>query len=257
MEEKVVIKNSKGLNLCAVISYPDKNKQYPAVLILHGLIGYKEEAHLAELAKLLTKSGFVAIRFDASGSGESQGSFEEDYSSTNYLKDIKCVYGYIQKLDFVNKDRIGIFGHSMGGMLSIVFASQHPEIKTCIAVSPTTTLIAANAIQGIINEWQEIGYFFRKTSHGESAIRVPVSLIVDANKFDALDYIQKLTCPFLMVIGLIDEVVSPDDSRRIFHLANEPKELVEFKNIGHDYKKHPELIKKVNKKVLDFIKKYC
>lgn len=46
MEEKIFIKNSKGLKLASIIHYPDGEKQYPAIIILHGFTGYKEEAHL-------------------------------------------------------------------------------------------------------------------------------------------------------------------------------------------------------------------
>ena len=89
MEEKIFIDNSNGLKLSLIISYPDKNKQYPAILILGGFVGYKEEAHVKELAGALMQNGFAAIRFDCSGFGESDGIFEKDYLMSNYLKDIE------------------------------------------------------------------------------------------------------------------------------------------------------------------------
>ena len=89
MQEKVFIKNSKGLKLASIIRYPGKDRQYPTIMILHGFTGYKEEAHFEELERILVKNGFAVIRFDASGSGNSGGSFEKDYSMSNFLKDIK------------------------------------------------------------------------------------------------------------------------------------------------------------------------
>jgi uncharacterized protein len=253
MEEKVFIKNSRGLKLASIINYPDKNNKYPAIIILHGFTGYKEEAHLKELAEVLAQNGFVAMRFDALGSGDSEGTFEKDYSMSNYSKDIKCVYDYLRKLEFVNIDKIGIIGHSMGGLLSIVFASENPEIKTCVAISAPIELTDADWIKGAIEQWQELGWFYKKISRDNSNARIPYSFIADANKFDALNYIKKLHCPFLTVLGLADNVVCPEDSRKIFKNANNPKELAEIEGIGHDYKKDSNLILKVNEKILDFL----
>lgn len=254
--EKVFIKNSKGLNLAAFIHYPSKNEKYPAMIISHGFTGYKEEAHLEELAKTLAKNGFAAIRFDCSGSGESEGTFSKDYLVSNYLEDIKSVFNYVQNLKFVNKDKIGICGHSLGGMLSVIFASMQPEIKVCIPISPTTTIIAANWIKAVIEDWEKTGWFDKEFSKDGNRIRIPFSFIKDANKFNALDFVQNLRCPLLLALGLADDVVSPSDSKKIFTAANEPKSLIEIEGMGHDYKKHPEQIEIVNEKILFFLKKH-
>lgn len=256
MEEKVFIKNSRGLKLACVIHCPDKEKKYPAIILLHGFTGYKEEAHLKELAQSLMQNGFTAIRFDCSGSGDSGGTFEKNYLMSNYLEDIKYVYGHMQKLKFVNKDKIGIIGHSMGGMLSIIFASLNPEIKACIAISSPTILVDTDWIKGAIERWQELGWFYKKMSRDGSNVRIPYSFIVDSNKFDTLSYVRELHCPFLAILGLADNVVDPGDTRKIFQTAKEPKELVEIAGMGHDYKQSPQLIKKVNENILHFLEKY-
>lgn len=256
MEEKVLLKNSEGLKLASIIHYPNKDQQYPAVIILHGFMGHKEEAHLEELAKTLAKNGFVAIRFDCSGLGESGGIFEKDYSMSNYLKDIKSVYDYLRKLKFVNKNKIGIAGHSMGGMLSIIFASQYPEVSVCVAISPPTMMIMVNWIKLVIEEWRRVGWIFEVLSRDGSRIKIPFSFIQDANKFNVLNFVQKIHSPFLLVLGLADDAVSPNNSRKIFKIANEPKELLELAGVGYDYKNHPEFIKIVNEKMLNFLKKW-
>ncbi len=256
MEEKVFIKNSKGLKLALIIFSPDKNKKYPAIIILNGFLGYKEELHPAELAKKLVNNGFTAVRFDCSGSGESEGAFEKDYSMSNYLEDIKCVYEYVQKLEFVDKNRIGVLGYSLGGMMAIVFAAQHSEIKTCIAVSTPPTIFAANWLKMFLKDWRYIEFFNREIPKATKKIKLPVTLIMEANKFNVLNFIPKVNCPFLMILGLADELVSPDDSRKIFKKANQPKELIEIEGLGHEHKLYPEKIKIVNEKTLDFLKRY-
>lgn len=254
MEKKVFIKNFRGLKLASIIHYPNKEKQYPAIIILHGFTGYKEEAHLEELARTLVKNGFVAIRFDCSGSGESEGTFEKDYLVSNYLKDIECVYHYVRTLKFIDENKIGVAGHSMGGMLSIIFASQQPKIALCIAISSPTTMVAADWIKAAMEEWERVGWLYEEISRDGSQIKIPFSFIMDANKYDALDFIKKLRCPLLIILGLIDDVVSPNDTREIFKKAKAKKELIEIEGMGHDYKKVSKLIKTVNKKILKFSK---
>lgn len=254
MKKEVFIKNSRGLKLASIIHYPSEKKQYPAIIILHGFTGYKEEAHLEELATTLVRNGFVAIRFDCSGSGESDGTFKKDYLVSNYLKDIECVYRYLRTLKFIDENKIGVVGHSMGGMLSIIFASQQPGIKACVAISSPTTMIASDWIKAAIEEWERVGWLYEEISRDGSQIKIPFFFIIDANKYDALDFVKKLRCPLLVMLGLIDDVVSPNDTRKVFKKAKVKKELIEIKGMGHDYKKDSKLIKTVNEKILKFLK---
>jgi uncharacterized protein len=257
MEEKIFIKNSKGLKLASVIRYPDKEKAYPAIIILHGFNGHKKETHLEELAKTSAQSGFVSIRFDCSGSGESEGRFGIDYHMSNYLKDIKCVYEYLKGLDFVDKSKINILGHSMGGMLSVIFASRHPRIRTCVAISSPTKVMRSNWIKSGLNFMRnKAKNVVKNISKNKRRINVPFSFLADSMKFNTLHFMPDLQCPFLAVLGLADDIVSPGDTRRIFQIANHPKELVEIEGAGHDYHKYPEFVETINEKILDFIKKH-
>jgi dipeptidyl aminopeptidase/acylaminoacyl peptidase len=256
MEEKVFIKNSQGLKLASILHFPDKNKKYPAVIVLHGFMGYKEEPHIEGLAKTLAQNGYVAIRFDCSGLGESEGTIEKDYSMSNYLKDIKSIYDYLRQLKFVNQDEIGISGHSMGGMLAIIYAAMYPKVSVCVAISSPTMMIVVNWGKLILEEWRRIGWYYKQTSRDGSLIKIPFSFIENANKFSALSFVHEMHCPFLSVLGSNDDSVNPDDTRKIFEMANEPKKLVEIEGMGHKYKNHPEQIKIVNENILNFLKKY-
>lgn len=256
MEEKVFIKNSKGLKLACVVHCPYENGRYPAIILLHGFTGYKEEPHIEKLAETLAENGFVAVRFDASGSGESDGTFEKDYLMSNYLEDIGSVYNYLKSQEFVDRERIGIAGHSLGGLLSIVFVSSHPEMKACIPISAPTSLFSANWTRAALERWREVGWFYKEFSKNGSKIKIPYAFFRDSKKYNALDFAEKLHCPLMVVVGSSDKVVKPSDTKQIFDNANQPKELVEVEKAGHDYKRHLELVNVINAKILDFLKKY-
>ena len=255
MFKEIQIKNKKGLKLSAVIGIPDKNKKSPAIILLHGFTGYKAEEHILSLSKFLTQNGYVTIRFDSSGFGESEGSTEKEYRVSNYVKDIECVYNYLLKQKFVDKNRMGVWGQSMGGMLSIIFGSKHPEIKAVCAVSTPTQITRADALEGWLREWKEKGSF-DKWSSKYGQVKIPYAFVEDSKQWSALDSIKLINAPTLIILGTIDDTVLPNNTRQVFQSANKPKELFEVDKMNHDYKKNPAQIKIVNNKVLKFFNRY-
>lgn len=254
MLEEISIKNKKGLKLAAVLGTPGKTGEHPAVILLHGFTGYKKEEHIASLGNFLTENGYVTIRFDCSGFGESEGKTWDEYRVSNYVSDIESVYDFLIKQEFVDTKRVATWGQSMGGMLSIIFASLHPEIKTVCAVSAPTMITRADALEGWLKEWKEKGYFDKWSStYGE--VKIPYEFVEDANRWSALEAIKKVKVPLLIILGKDDDTVFPEDTKELYEAGNQPKELVEIDGMGHDYKKNPAQIEVVNKLVLSFLNK--
>jgi uncharacterized protein len=251
MEEKIFIQNSKLQKLAAIINKPQEEGPFPVVLLLHGFTGYKEEKHLESLAQLLAANNIVAIRFDASGFGESEGTVETDYRVSNYLSDIESVYGHLCKQSFVDSSRIGIDGHSLGGMLAVIFAAKHPELKAVCAVSAVSTHFTEYRAAEKFKGWKETGYR-EQISSRMGKIKIPYAFIEDANQYNAIEYASKLRSPLLVIVGGKDTAVPASETKEIYDYAPEPKELLEFAEMDHHYKKHPELLQQINQKILQF-----
>ena len=115
--QKVVEIDSENLRLRGMLHIPEniKNK-VPIVIIFHGFCGDKMGPHFifVKLSRLLERAGIACIRFDFAGSGESEGDFI-DMTMDSELKDANNILNYARTLDFVDNDRIGIVGLSMGG----------------------------------------------------------------------------------------------------------------------------------------------
>ncbi|MBZ4647158.1 MAG: alpha/beta hydrolase [Clostridia bacterium] len=82
-----------GLTLRGMIHIPELGKsKYPFVAIYHGFTGNKMEPQFmfVRLSRELEKAGVGSVRFDFSGSGESDGLFE-DMSVSNEIKEAKPV----------------------------------------------------------------------------------------------------------------------------------------------------------------------
>lgn len=251
MEEKVFVTNKKGLNIASVLHRPANKGKFPAVILLHGFTGYKEEMHIETLAKDLAENGFAAIRFDCSGFGQSGGTVENDFRFSNYLSDTESIYQYLISKEFVDKDRLGIWGHSMGGMLAVIFAANHPEIKAVVCLSAPTVMWGAPSIKQKIEKWRRSGWSEKVMFDGKT-VRIPYAFLEDAKNYNVLDYVSKLYVPLLVVLGTADINVLPSDTKEIFEKANEPKKILEVKGMDHYYKNVPQILERVNREVVSF-----
>jgi len=246
--ENLKVLNKSNLNLSVVVHSPRYPVSSPLVLLLHGFTGYKGEAHIESLAELLAKNGFFAVRFDCSGSGASDGTIENDYRFSNYLSDIGLVLDFVKTLPNVDKNRIGIWGHSMGGQLACIFASTHPEIKSLCAISPPSIFILPDSDM----EQMKKSGFFEKESPVLGKIKIPAAFFDDRVKYDASKAVRNLLIPKLIIWGTNDTICPAERTKLIFDSAAKPKKRIIFEEMGHDYKNYPILLEKVNEEVLNF-----
>jgi alpha-beta hydrolase superfamily lysophospholipase len=122
MPKTLTITDHLGLKLAALYDEPTTPGPHPLVIMLHGFTGWKEETHLVTLAADLAAAGIAALRFDAPGSGQSEGTWGEHYRLTNYLADVADVLAYAKAHLPVDPQRIAIWGHSMGGFTALAAA---------------------------------------------------------------------------------------------------------------------------------------
>lgn len=255
-ELRIHIKNKKGLLLAGVLHLPARKGKHPAVINLHGFTGHKEEENNVSLARELSEKGFVVVRFDCSGSGESEGTVKDDYRITHYLSDIDCMYDFLRHHPSVDAVRIGVWGHSMGAMLAVIWGSKHPELKAICAVSPPKELGTTDWLAQFLDDWKKTGWFTKVSTSGHGVMRVPWAFMEDAANYNALEYAGKVRSPLLVILGLAEDTVPPEHTREIFRKAHEPKKLVEIPGMSHDYKKFPKYIRQVNDTVIPFFEKY-
>ena len=98
----------------AIVTVPDGEGPFAAVVMLHGTGSDKHEAGMGYdyAAPVLAKAGIATIRFDFMGNGESTASYADYcYSSANI--DAKAAADYVAALENVNADKIGIMASSL------------------------------------------------------------------------------------------------------------------------------------------------
>ena len=128
MQEAVEIRSS-GLTLRGMLHVPEGiSGKVPVVCMFHGFTGNRIETHFlfARLSQHLEKEGIASLRVDMGGSGESDGEFF-DMTISKEVEDAKAILHYAQSLDFVDTNRIGLVGLSMGGVIASMAAGDCKE----------------------------------------------------------------------------------------------------------------------------------
>lgn len=132
--EEVRIKNlESGLTIAGTLTYPSEGGPFQAVVLIAGSgpmdrdSRFMQHHPLADIADHLTRAGLMVLRYDKRGIGESEG----DYGSSNYAElnsDARAVLHYIKQHANVAAGKVGIIGHSEGGMVGQMLLAKEPDL---------------------------------------------------------------------------------------------------------------------------------
>jgi dipeptidyl aminopeptidase/acylaminoacyl peptidase len=129
--------NSDGLKINALLTQPTGEKPpggWPAIVFVHGYIPptqYRTTEKYVEYVNYLARNGFVVLKIDLRGHGSSEGEPGGGYYSSDYVIDTLNARTALKNADFVNRDRVGLWGHSMAGnviLRSSVAAQNIPAV---------------------------------------------------------------------------------------------------------------------------------
>lgn len=131
--EDVTFANAQAnIKLAGTLTLPDVKGKVPAVVLISGsgpqnrdeeLMGHKP-FHV--LADHLTRNGFAVLRFDDRGFGQSEGDFSKA-TSFDFATDAKAAIDYLKTRNEIDASKIGLMGHSEGGLVAPIVASQYPD----------------------------------------------------------------------------------------------------------------------------------
>ena len=134
MEEPVTFK-SGDLTLAGVVHVPDgmaAGEQRPAFLVLHGFGSNKSSGNAAGPARMFCDWGYVTMRFDMRGCGESDGEFGH-IICLDQVADTSAALSYLATRDEVDGGRIGALGSSFGAAVAIYTAGVDERVAAVIS----------------------------------------------------------------------------------------------------------------------------
>lgn len=122
---------SQGKRIRIIITKPKSAGKHPTLFLIGGIGAYSVDAPFAaapygNILEPIARQGFNIVRIDKPGQGDSEGPLYKDLTfkaeQDAYVQALRLV----KTLDFVDKDKIAIFGHSMGGAFGPMVAAEEP-----------------------------------------------------------------------------------------------------------------------------------
>jgi pimeloyl-ACP methyl ester carboxylesterase len=139
--DEAVIVPAAGFNLGATITKPSSPApRMPAVILLSGSgVGDRDGfafgvPTLAQLAGAIADAGFLAVRYDKRGFGQSGGR-SESATIQDYAEDVRAVVRWLQQRTDIDPKRIALVGHSEGGWIGLLAASREKRISAVASIA--------------------------------------------------------------------------------------------------------------------------
>ena len=118
-----------GFNLAGTIVRPKTTAPAPALILIGGSGPTDRDETVAgipifgQIARDLANAGFVVVRYDKRGIGQSGGR-AESATIADYAEDARNVLLWLEKQKGVDKERIGLVGHSEGALVAMLTAGR-------------------------------------------------------------------------------------------------------------------------------------
>lgn len=147
---------SGGSLLQGIIYTANGPQQHPTLFLLHGYPGNEKNLDLAQVVRA---HGWNVVYFDYRGSWASQGEFSFEHC----VEDVVNAVAYCKKLATslkIDTSRLVLFGHSMGGWITLKALQRLPGIQKGFALSAWNIANAASSNQNILKAEKEADDYF-------------------------------------------------------------------------------------------------
>ena len=162
LSEEVSISNAdETISLSGTLTLPDSTGLFPAILLIAGsgpndrdetLFGHKP---FLVISDYLTRHGFAVLRYDKRGVGKSTGNFDKA-TLHDFADDAALAVNYLKQRKEIDVKKIGLLGHSEGGIIAPMVASEETGIHLLMLLAaPGTTGIEVILDQNEISMQQQ------------------------------------------------------------------------------------------------------
>ncbi len=264
MEQKVNFQ-SDGLKLAAILRTPDdlrEGERRPAFIVLHGFGGNKDGQGQTVVAKQFAEWGYVTMRLDFRGCGESEGE-RGRIICLDQVADTRNAISYLASRHEVDPARIALVGSSFGAAVAVFtggadgrvaaviscggwgngerkFRGQHPTPE---AWAKFTNMLdegkrhrerTGESLMVPRYDIVPIPERLRRNMSQGSIMEFPAETAQSMNDFRADDQVGNISPrPLLLLHSANDSVTPTYESVEMFKRARQPAELHLLSGVDH------------------------
>lgn len=146
---------SEGLKIYALLTVPNGEKPktgWPVVIFNHGYVPpteYRTTERYIAYTDAFSRNGYIVFRSDYRGHGSSEGTASGGYGSNGYTVDILNALSSVKKYKDADPTRIGMWGHSMGGFITLRSMVVTKDIKAGVIWAGVVA-----SYPDLINNWR-------------------------------------------------------------------------------------------------------
>jgi dipeptidyl aminopeptidase/acylaminoacyl peptidase len=238
---------SEGLRIYALLTVPDGEAPpggWPAIVFNHGYIPpdvYVTTERYIAYVDTLARNGYIVFRIDYRGHDRSEGEATGAYGDPGYTVDVLNAVSAIKSFPQANPERIGMWGHSMGGYLTLRAMVISPDVKVGVIWA------------GVVASYPDLLTRWRRNNTGPTPTPRPGSRSWRSgwtqqygspeenpafwNSVSANSYLGDLSGPIQLHHGTADESVPLEFSQILsaqMQAAGQTVELYEYPNDNHN-----------------------
>jgi fermentation-respiration switch protein FrsA (DUF1100 family) len=196
--QDVNLTTSDGIQLHGwYIPHADSSK---VLLFFHGNAG--NISHRGASIEIFHRLGLNVFIIDYRGYGKSQG----DPDEAGLYRDADAAWQYLTQQIGIDKDKIIIFGRSLGGAVATRLAAE---------VHPAALILEST--------------FSSARDMAKSLFPIIYRLLIFRYRFNSMSTIKQINCPLLVMHSPDDEIIPFHVGEKLYNAANEPKRLIKMK----------------------------
>ncbi|WP_312194884.1 alpha/beta hydrolase family protein [Epilithonimonas vandammei] len=241
--KNIILKSSREF-LTDVI-FPNSDKKLPLIIFVHGYKGYKDWGAWELMGEKFANAGFYFVKFNMSHNGTTLENLNnltdlESFANNNFsreLADLEVVINHFKTQKEVDSNHIILIGHSRGGGVSVIKASENKNITKLITLASISTLDRFPKNEAFEN-WKKDGVYYIEHARTKQQLPHYFQFFEDyennKERFDVEKACRNLTIPSLFIHGSADEAVESKHSENLHHWTKDSQFKI-IENANHTF----------------------
>ena len=210
----------------------------PGLLVVPGYVGEPQ------LPSGLAAAGYAVFSAAPRGKLRSNGVFNpgypgllthnvddrDNYAYRGFYMDAVRAWDFLVGLPEVDESRVGVRGSSQGGALTLLVSSLRSDaVKVAAAGAPYLCSMMDAASLTRSYPYEEINDYLRAYPERRQRVREVLDY------YDIHNFVEQITCPIIVNIGLRDDVCPPETGSAVFRaIGSTEKRLYPYEECAHD-----------------------